>query len=129
MKKTLAACIIILLTFSGCKKAITSLTMIGTWSVAKYYNNGYEATAFFQALYVNYRIKFETNGHSTETATVGGNYTVNEGPWQLINNGNDLELTNQSNNSKRYFHIIEIKASTAQVSENNGSIVYHLKKE
>ena len=128
MKKIIVLCFVII-SFSGCKKATVALTMIGTWSVTNYYNGGNDATAFFHGLYVDYRIKFEGNGHCTETATVAGNYTVNEGPWQLINNGNDLELTNQSNSSKRYFHIIEIKATTAQVSENNGDIVYHLKKE
>lgn len=128
MKKILVFCFIVI-SFSGCKKATVALTMIGTWSVTNYYNGGTDATAFFHALYVNYRIKFETNGNHTETATVAGNYTVIEGPWQLINNGSDIELTDQSNNSKRYFHIIEIKASTAKVSENNGNIVYHLQKQ
>lgn len=101
--------------------------MIGTWKVEGYYDNGADQTIVFQNLYVNYKIKFDASGNYLETATVLGSNISNGGPWKLINNGNDLELTNQADNSKRYFHIIEIKASTSKVSE--GTHEYHLRKQ
>lgn len=81
----------------------------------------------FKNIYVNYRIKFDASGNYTETATVLGVNQTNGGPWKLINNGDDLELTNQADNSKRYFHILEIKASSSKVSE--GTHEYHLLKQ
>ena len=100
--------------------------MIGTWQVNGCYENGVDQTAFFQSVYVNYKIKFNTSGDYLETSTVLGSPVTNGGPWELINNGDDLKLTNQSDNSVRYFHIIEIKATTAKVSE--GTREYHLAK-
>lgn len=126
MKKIFILCAIVV-SFSGCKKTVEALSMIGTWAVDSYYDNGADQTTFFKNLYVNYRIKFDVSGNYTETATVLGVNQTNGGPWKLINNGDDLELTNQTDNSKRYFHIIEIKPNTSKVSE--GTHEYHLLKQ
>ena len=57
----------------------------------------------------------------------GANIT-NAGAWKLTNGGSDYELTNQSDNSKRYFHIIELNPASASVSEDSGTKEYHLLK-
>lgn len=127
--KNASIALLLLLTFSGCKKTIHSLSMIGTWVVDSYYENGADKTTDFKNVWVNYKIKFDAAGNYIETATVLGVDMTNAGPWKLINNGSDIELTNQSNNSKRYFHIIDLKTYTAKISEDNGAKEYHLLKQ
>ena len=89
--------------------------MIGTWQVQSYYDNGADQTAFFQSVYVNYKIKFSASGDYLETSTVLGSPVTNGGPWELINNGDDLKLTNQSDNSVRYFHTTRSARPTSSV--------------
>lgn len=79
MKKALIVFVVLALVFS-CKKAINSLTMIGTWTVDSYYENGTDKTTDFKNLYVNYKIKFDASGNYIETAKVLGADITNAGP-------------------------------------------------
>jgi len=130
MKKILlfSAFAILILSFSSCKKTVVSFTIVGNWNVDSYYENGVDNTTAFKATYVNYKINFDASNNYIETYTAAGINFTNAGPWKLINGGNDIQLTNQSDNTIRNFNIIEIKASSAKISENNGTKRYHLLK-
>lgn len=118
-----------ILSFSSCKKTVEKLTIVGNWHVDSYSENGADQTTVFKAAYINYKIKFDASNSYIETYTLAGTNITNAGGWVLTNGGSDFELTNQADNSKRYFHIIELNPASASVSENSGAKEYHLLKD
>ena len=120
--------VIIAISVSSCKKQVEEFNMIGTWHIDSYYENGADNTTVFKSVFVNYLITFNATGTYLETYTALGVDVTKGGPWELINDGDDLKLTNQVDSTIRYFHVIEIKASSSQVSEDNGNKEYHLLK-
>lgn len=112
--------------FSSCKKTIESFRMLGTWEVDNYYVDGSDQTAAFQSFWVDYQIKFEISGDYIETATVASVPLTIEGTWKVADDGNSFELTNNADETKRNFNIIEVKSGNAKISEGNKE--YHLSK-
>ena len=119
----------IIVSFSSCKKTVEALTLYGTWQVDSYKENGADKTTVYKATYTNYLIKFDASNNYIETYTLAGSNVTNAGEWKLTNGGSDYELTNQSDNSKRYFHIIELNPASASVSEDSGNKEYHILKK
>jgi hypothetical protein len=118
----------IVLTISSCKKADEPQTLLGDWSVDSYMENGQDKTTVYKAAYEDYVIKFDASNNYIETYKFLGNNTTNAGPWKLTNGGEDFELTNQVDNTKRYFHIVELNPSSATITEDNGVKSYNLRK-
>lgn len=129
MKKLLLI-LTIAITLFACneKEDIEPNTLHGTWEVDSYNENGVDMTTQYKATYVNYKIKFDRSNNFIETYTLLGANTTNAGEWKLINSGEDLELTSQVDNSKRYFNILELNPSSATITEDNGSKEYNLRK-
>jgi len=102
--------------------------MLGTWQVDSYKQDGADNTTIFLATYTNYQIMFDASNNYIETYTFAGANITNAGPWELTNGGDDFELTNQSDGTKRYFQIIELNEESASISEDSGTKEYHLLK-
>jgi hypothetical protein len=119
---------VLLLSISSCTKPATALTLLGNWEVDSYEFNGTDQTTAFKAAYINYLLKFDASNNYIETYTLLGINTTNAGPWKLTNGGEDFELTNQVDNSKRYFHIVELNPSSATITEDSGNKSYNLRK-
>ncbi len=118
----------IVLTVSSCKKTTESLTLLGNWEVDSYSENGVDQTTLFKATYLNYKIKYDASNNYIETYTIAGVNVTNAGEWKITNGGDDFELTNQADNSKRYFHIVELNPSSATITEDSGNKSYNLRK-
>jgi hypothetical protein len=118
----------VVLTISSCKKADEPQTLLGEWSIDSYTENGLDKTTVHKALYTNYVLKFDASNNYIETYQYAGVNTTNAGPWKLTNGGEDFELTNQVDNTKRYFHIVELNPSSATVTEDSGAKSYNLRK-
>lgn len=118
----------IILSLASCKKAVQTFTILGTWQVDTYTENGVDKTTAWKAIWQNYKIDFDISKDFTETATVSGLPYTNVGKYEMINGGDDIILTNQSDSSVRNYHIIDIKVNSAQYSEAGGTKVYHLSK-
>lgn len=118
----------IVLTVSSCKKTTESLTLLGNWEVDSYRENGVDQTTLFKATYLNYKIKYDASNNYIETYNIAGVNVTNAGEWKITNGGEDYELTNQVDNSKRYFHIVELNPSSATVTEDSGNKSYNLRK-
>ncbi len=116
------------LTITSCKQQVEEYNMIGTWKIDSYYENGNDQTTLFKSVFVNYLLTFNISGTYLETYTALGIDVTKGGPWELINNGDDLKLTNQVDSNVRYFHIIEINPNSSKVSEDSGNKEYHLLK-
>ncbi|MBP9152368.1 MAG: lipocalin family protein [Flavobacteriales bacterium] len=132
MKKLLfgaTMAVIISMGFSSCKKTEAALTMLGTWQVDSYKENGTDQTTVFLTAYENYQIMFDASNNYIETYTLLGVHVTNAGPWKLTNGGEDFELTNQGDGTKRYFHIIELNPESASISEDSGAKEYHMLKD
>lgn len=127
MKKLIFLLAIVLSIFS-CKKTTEALTLLGSWQVDSYTENGVDQTTVFKATYLNYLIKYDASNNYIESYKLGGVNVTNAGEWKLTNGGDDFELTNQADNSKRYFHIVELNASSATVTEDSGNKSYNLRK-
>jgi len=112
----------------SCKKTTEALTLLGQWEVESYILDGNDQTTLFKATYENYLLTFYASKNFVETYTVLGVNTTSAGPWIMTNNGNDFELTNQADNVKRYFNIIELNPSSATISEDSGTKEYNLRK-
>jgi hypothetical protein len=112
--------------FSSCKKTLQSFRMLGTWEIENYYVDGNDQTAAFKAFWVDYKIMFDVAGNYIETATVGGVPLTVAGTWKVSDDGNSFELTNQADETKRNFNIIEVKSGKAKISEGNKE--YHMNK-
>jgi hypothetical protein len=128
MKQLFIICITVL-SFASCKKTSEALTLLGTWEVDSYIENGTDQTTLYKATYTDYLIKFDASNNYIETYKVAGANVTNAGEWKLTNGGDDYELTNQADNTKRYYHIIELNPESASVSEDNGTKEYHLLKK
>jgi hypothetical protein len=131
MKKLLFAAsiaVIVSISLSSCKKTVEAFTMLGTWQVDSYKENGADQTTVFLAAYEDYLITFDVANNYIETYTLVGVDVTNAGPWKLINGGDDLELINQADSTMRIFHIIELNGESASISEENGTKEYHLLK-
>lgn len=118
----------IVLTISSCKKSTLAPTLLGNWEVDSYRENGADQTTIFKATYLNYIIKYDASNNYIETYTTAGINTTNAGEWKLTNGGDDFELTNQADNTKRYFHIVELNPSSATITEDSGNKSYNLRK-
>jgi len=105
----------------SCKKTTEALTLLGQWEVESYILDGNDQTTLFKATYENYLLTFYASKNFVETYTVLGVNNTSAGPWIMTNNGNDFELTNQADNVKRYFNIIELNPSSATISEDSGT--------
>ena len=130
MKKAIFLSVTILaiatvLTISSCTKTAETFNFIGAWTVSSYSLNGADQTTAYKALYVNYRIDFDASKNYIETYTQSGVNVSNAGPWVLINNGSDLQLTKSSDNSVRVLHIISLNGTAADLTESNGTKEYH----
>ena len=119
---------VVVIALSSCKKAVQTFTILGTWQVDSYTENGVDKTSAWKAIWQNYQIDFDLSKDYTESATVGGVPYTTAGTYEMINGGNDIKLTNQADSSIRQFHIIEIKLNTAKYSEDGGTKEYHLIK-
>ncbi len=120
--------LVIVLTISSCKKTAETLTIIGNWDVDSYRENGADQTTIFKATYLNYMITYDASNNYIETYTLGGVNVTNAGQWKLTNGGADFERTNQVDSTTRYFHIVELNASSATITEDSGNKSYNLRK-
>lgn len=118
----------IVATLSSCKKEVAALTIVGNWNVDSYRENGTDQTTVFKATYQNYIIKYDASNSYIETYTLAGVNTTKAGAWKMTNDGKDFELTNQADNSKRYFHVVELNPSSATITEDSGNKSYNLRK-
>lgn len=118
----------IIISFSSCKKSTTVNTLLGSWRVDSYKENGTDKTTVYLNTYTDYLIKFDASNNYIETYKLAGVNITKAGDWKMTNGGTDYELTNQADSSKRYFHIIELNPQSASVSENNGGKEYHYLK-
>ncbi len=125
MKYAIIICALAL-TISSCKKEVTKLTMVGSWTVDSYYENDNDQTTVFKAAYVDYKIVFDGSNYFIETYKFAGINVTNAGQWKLLNDAVDLQMTNQADNSVRTFRILEINPNSSKVTE--GSKRFHLLK-
>lgn len=123
MKKIILVIAVLMVALPSCRK----FSIVGTWRVTQYLENGVDKTADFNVIYVNYKIKLDGSGNFIETATILGINTTVAGPYELSNGDTKLTLTDQSNNSKRYFDILELKNSSAVIRQDNNK-EFHLAK-
>ena len=123
MKRVFIVMAVLLVALPSCRK----FSIVGTWRVTQYFENGADKTTDFNNLYVNYKIKLDGSGNFIETATILGINTTVAGPYELTNGDTKLTLTNQADNSKRYFDILELKNSTAVIRQDNNK-EFHLAK-
>ena len=128
MKKIILL-LIVVVSFTACKKSTEKLTLLGKWEVDSYTENGTDQTTVFKAAFTNYLLMFDASNNYIETYTIAGVNVTKAGSWKLTNNGDDFEMTNQVDNSKRYFHIIELNPASASISEENGTKEYHILKQ
>jgi len=124
MKYAIIICALAL-TISSCKKEVTKLTMVGSWTIDSYYENDVDQTTIFKAAYVDYKIVFD-GALFIETYKLAGTKVTNAGTWKLLNDADDLQMVNQVDNSIRTLRILEINPNSSKVTE--GSKRYHLLK-
>ncbi|MEI6312521.1 MAG: hypothetical protein WCP57_09690 [Bacteroidota bacterium] len=127
--KKLILLMFVVLSFSSCKKTAEAITLLGKWEVDSYSENGIDKTTIYKASYLNYLLMFDASNNYIETYTLAGINITNAGTWKMTNGGDDFELTNQVDGSKRFFHVIEINLASASVSEDSGVKEYHLLKK
>lgn len=127
MKKVLLL-LAVVISISSCKKTVEAFTLLGNWNIDSYSENGIDQTTIFKAAYLNYIIKYDASNNYIETYTLAGTNVTNAGGWKLTNGGEDFELTNQVDNTTRYFHIVELNSNSATITEDNGVKSYNLRK-
>jgi hypothetical protein len=98
--------IIVTIAVTGCP-IIYQITLQGSWEVDEYYKNGEENTQAFNLAFGDYVIKFHPDGDFTETYKAMNLFPVtNPGTWEIINNGRQLRLVDDS--STRTFDIFSV---------------------
>jgi|688.fasta_scaffold996169_2 hypothetical protein len=127
--KKLILILLVAVSFASCKKTTEAITLLGKWEVDSYSENGTDKTTIFKASYTNYLLTFDASNNYIETYTIAGVNVTNAGSWKMTNGGDDFEFTNQADNSKRFFHVIEINPASASISEDGGTKEYHLLKK
>jgi hypothetical protein len=109
-KKLLSALIGITLTVAvtGCP-TIYKITLQGSWEVDEYYKNGDEDTQAFNLAFGDYVIKFHPDGDFTETYKAMNIVPItNPGTWDIISNGQQLQLQLVDKGATRTFDILGV---------------------
>lgn len=128
--KKLFLILTIAITLFSCKDKddVESFTILGDWEVDSYRENGQDMTTLFKTTFKNYILKFDASNNYIETYMLFDENITNAGDWELINGGNDLELTSQVDSSKRFLNIVELNSSSATITEDSGSKSYNIRK-
>lgn len=128
--KKLFLILTIAITLFSCKDKddVESFTILGDWEVDSYRENGQDMTTLFKTTFKNYILKFDASNNYIETYMLFDENITNAGDWELINGGDDLELTSQVDSSKRFLDIVELNSLSATITEDSGSKSYNLRK-
>jgi len=96
-KKATILVIGMLVLLTSCKQIVYEALIQATWEVDEYYRNGVEETTSYYLLFGDYVITLHPDGAFTETYRLGNIVPVtNSGTWELINNGDQLQLVDQA---------------------------------
>lgn len=96
-KKATILVVGMLVLLTSCKQIVYETLIQATWEVDEYYRNGVEETTSYYLLFGDYAITLHPDGAFTETYTLGNIVPVtNAGTWELINNGDQLQLVDQA---------------------------------
>ena len=106
------------ITVIGCA-GIYKITLQGSWEVDEYYKNGEESTQAFNLAFGDYIIKFHPDGDFTETyKAVNVLPVTNPGTWEIINNGKQLQLVDES--TPRTFDILSVTSDELRLYRELG---------